>query len=86
MGELKIKVADVIELEFRKQAMLLFGHKKGSISVAAEQAMKNWVSLETRPVTPIESLKGVLKHVKKSSVELQHEISGMRAERYAGRR
>ncbi|MCX6708821.1 MAG: hypothetical protein NTW67_04225 [Candidatus Woesearchaeota archaeon] len=28
--------------------------------------------LKSKP-TPIESLKGVLKHVKKSSVELQHE-------------
>ncbi|VVB81046.1 Uncharacterised protein [uncultured archaeon] len=85
MGELKIKVADGIELEFRKQAMLVFGHKKGSISVAAEQAMKNWVVLETKPATPIESLRGVLKHVKKSSVELQHELGKMRAERYSRR-
>ena len=89
MGEVKVKLSDETEDAFRKSAMEAFGYAKGSISAAAEQAVRNWVA--TRPKTAertesLSKLRGVLKHVKKSSVELQHEIGEIRAARYAHRR
>ncbi len=85
MGEIKVRLSDETEAAFRKSAMETFGYAKGSISAAIEAAAKAWVA--TRPKTtaemtePLDSLRGVLKHVKKSSVELQHEVGEIRRAR-----
>ena len=42
MGEIKVSVSDEKEEKFRKAAMKVFGHKRGSISKAAEEAMEEW--------------------------------------------
>ena len=89
MGEVKIKLSDETEDAFRKSAMETFGYGKGSLSSAAEEAVRSWVAARPKTTEATESLsklRGVLKHVKKSSVELQHEIGEIRAARYAHRR
>ena len=79
MTSLKIYIADDLAKEFRKLAMEIFGYGKGSISKAAETAIQNWV-LESKkileeieiPEDPVQAIKGLLKGVTKTSVELQH--------------
>lgn len=89
MGEVKIKLSDETEDAFRKSAMETFGYSKGSLSEAAEQAIKAWAAGQAKPEKipdPVQAITGMLKHVKKSSVELQHEIGEIRRARYAHRR
>ncbi len=89
MGEIKLKLSDETEKAFRRRAMERYGFAKGSISNAAEEAVKKW-TLEIPNVKttkdPVNGLRGLLKHVKKSSVELQHEIGKHRAERLRAHR
>jgi len=89
MGEMKIIIEDEIEQSFRHSAMKEFGFTRGSISNAAEQAIKEWVERHERIQKiddPVEAISGMLKHVKKNSVELQHESSKIRSQRYVNRR
>lgn len=85
MGELKIKLPDEIEKAFRKMAMKRFGYQKGSMSEAASEAIGEWT--ETYESTdkiedPIEAISGIMKHIKKTSVELQHETGDYIYEKY----
>lgn len=73
---LKIDLENM-EKKFRELAMRKYGFYKGSIKKAGNEAIKLWIELE-EPVlptikNPINSIKGIMKHVKKRSVELQHE-------------
>ena len=85
MGELKIKLPDKLEYLFRKLAMKRFGYQKGSMSEAAKEAISKWANSEEKEFGEEDlwdSLQGILSHVKKTSVQLQHEASDYRAERY----
>ena len=76
MGEIKIKLSDETEAAFRKKAMEAFGYGKGSLSSAAEEAFRTWLAARLKAPNVTESLsklRGVLKHTKKSPVELRHE-------------
>ena len=77
MGEMKIKIDDILENKFRKLAMRRFGYSKGSISNAAKEAVKNWSDMQEYEIEiktdPIKSISGLMKNIKKNSVELQHE-------------
>jgi len=89
MGELKIRIPDKVETVFRRLAMQRFGYAKGSISAAAGKAIEDWTKAqaEIKPmVDPVEAISGLLKHVKKTSVELQHEVGKIVSEKYANRR
>lgn len=89
MGEVKVRLSDDTEANFRKRAMETFGYGKGSLSEAAEQAVKQWSELQSGGSymeEPVKAIVGMLKHVKKSSVELQHEIGEIRGNRYATHR
>ncbi len=89
MGEVKVKLSDETEEAFRKSAMETFGYSKGSLSEAAEQAIKAWAAGQVKPEKmqdPVQAITGLLKHVKKSSVELQHEIGEIRRARYHAHR
>ena len=89
MGEMKIKISDNTESMFRRMAMQKFGYQKGSISLAAQKAFDDWTFLNieiTLIKNPVEEISGLMKKVKKSSLELQHEIGGVLAEKYANRR
>lgn len=88
MGVIKINVEDEVEKQFRETAMRKFGYSKGSLSTAAKDAFIYWVDKEKDILDirsrvkrdPIESMRGILKHVKKTSVELQHEVGKIWAE------
>ncbi len=93
MGELKFKIKDETEKAFRKAAMHEFGFQKGSLSTAADQALSRWTNkheeldklrkmAKERIKDPVKSMRGILKHVKNSSVELQHEVSKSRSSRW----
>jgi len=87
MGVIKVKVPDNVEEAFRKLAMARFGYRKGAMSEAAKQAMEEWSIPNKGTVkNPFAKLRGILKHVKKSSVELQHEAWEGVARKYANRR
>jgi predicted nucleic acid-binding protein len=66
--------------------METYGYSRGSLSKAATAAILGWI--RTREISgqvavpdePVKSLRGLLRHVKKSSVELQHEAAQIRAE------
>ncbi len=77
MGEIKAGMSDGTEDAFRKAAMETFGYAKGSISAAIEDAAKGWIATRPKKAETGESLaklRGVLRHIKKTSAELQHEI------------
>ncbi len=78
---------------FREAAMHEFGYRKGAFSLAADQALASWaqkhqdmdklrIMAKERIKDPIKAIEGTLKHVKMSSVELKHEASKIRAERW----
>jgi hypothetical protein len=79
MGEIKVSVPDDKEEKFRRAAMDVFGHRKGSISKAAEKAMEEWSERMTEEnVSRSEGLgsflRGKLSDIDKSAVELQEEM------------
>ena len=89
MGEIKISLSDSIEEVFRKIAMKRFGYRKGAFSMAAEEAINNWTfSLveEEKLEDPVNAITGLMKNVKKKSVELQHEVGNILREKYVNRR
>jgi|SRR3989338_10271235 len=76
MGEMKIILPDEIEHKFRRIAMKRFGYQKGAMSEAATQAIAGWADSyeeDYNEKNPVDSIFGLLKHVKKTSVQLQHE-------------
>jgi hypothetical protein len=95
MGAVKILLPDEVEHAFRVRAMEEYGYTKGALSEAAAEALRRWLA-ERAPVAklareegitdPVETLRGLMRGVKKGSVELQHEASRLRAVRYAARR
>jgi len=87
MRGLKIYLDEDLEKRFRRMAMEIFGFGRGSISRAAEDAIRKWVLEYERivgeievPEDPVRAIRGMLRHVKKSSVELQHEVRELRRE------
>lgn len=49
MGGMKIYLDDEMEQAFREAAMNQYGHRKGSLSMAAEQAIKQWMRQTPTP-------------------------------------
>jgi hypothetical protein len=47
MGKMSLDIDDKIERNFRLKALKIFGHKKGALSLAAEDAFSNWSSEKT---------------------------------------
>jgi len=91
MKGLKIYLPEELEKRFKKMSMDAYGYGRGSISKAATDAIRKWTAEREEiprefeiPVDPIGAIRGMLKHVKKTSVELQHEASKIRAERAMG--
>ncbi len=88
MSSLKFYISDELDQKFRKIAMKCYGYGRGSLSAAAEHALLMWVENieqivknEHIPKNPVEVIKGLLKDVKKTSVELQREMSQIRISR-----
>jgi hypothetical protein len=88
MGGIKIYIPDELEQRFRRAAMKLYGYGKGSLSIASEKAFTAWLSQVSEALDtvesiedPVETIYGMLSHVKRSGVELQHEAKGIRTKR-----
>lgn len=82
---IEVIIDDKIEKRFRRAAMRRFGYGRGALSEAAEAAFAEWSSKEdvddigsVEMDDPVAAIEGLLKHVTKSSVELQHEASKIR--------
>ncbi len=89
MGEIKFKVSDKVEKEFREKAMKVFGHRRGSLKKAGEKALREWSqkieeidSTIGLPDDPVEATSGILSDVDKSGVKLQHELGKIHKEKY----
>ena len=90
MGQMKIVLPDDIERAFRKAAMEKFMYQKGAVSKAATDALKNWAIASANQKESKNSnwdrFEGILKHVKRGSVELQHEAWDSVVKKYVHRR
>jgi len=62
MGSLKVNLEDEILKKFREEAMKKFGYMKGSLSMAAREAVSNWLKTsEKKSEKEVEEFKEVLK-------------------------
>ncbi len=87
MGVIKVQVPDKVEEVFRMLAMKRFGYRRGSISEAVSEALEKWAASQKKSNKDhFGELRGILKHVKKSSVELQHEAWNSIYEKHTYRR
>ena len=93
MGGIKVYISDEAERRFRKAAMRLYGYGRGSLSTASEKAILAWLSQVSEVLDvaesiedPVEAIYGMLSHVKRTGVELQHEADEIRAKRALGHR
>ena len=85
MGSIKIYISDDVERKFREVAMKLYGYRKGSLSIASEKAISAWLAQVSEVLEvaesirdPVEAIYGMLSHVKRTGVELQHETGEIR--------
>lgn len=93
MGQIKIVLPDDVEQAFRKAAMEKFMYQKGAVSRAAKMMITKWIfenchnEKSNSPIKkdPVGAIEGILKHVKKTSVELQHEVGEHIAGKYIHR-
>lgn len=95
MGYIKVQVSDEVEKRFRHIAMHRFGYTKGALSLAAERAFSEWAGFDEEIIQDVRKIikkvsvkdvaseiRGLLRDVKgKTSTELKHDISRIRAER-----
>jgi hypothetical protein len=87
MKPLRIYLPEELEKKFRRASMENYGYSRGSLSKAAEEAVRSWVRTReastnvTVPNEPVKVVRGLLRHVGKSSVELQHESAKIRAKK-----
>ena len=91
MADLKVYISDELEEEFKKASMEAYGYGRGSISKAAAEAIQKWTAERERisheysaPKDPVKAIRGMLKHVKETSVELQHKAKKIRARNILG--
>lgn len=89
MGQIKFTVPDDVEERFRRQAMERFGHKRGSVGKAGEEALRQWaVQMEDVqvdaivPTDPVDAIAGMLSDVDRDSVTLQESVGERRQQRY----
>ena len=76
MGELKVTLDEELLKSFKERAYRIFGYKKGSLKSAVELAIRDFIEridLLQREDLGVEDVRGLLKDLKATSVELQHE-------------
>jgi len=76
---IKVELNKRLELAFRKKAMKEFGYSRGSIQRAMRDALQQWVQKKGKPSpkADVSLIVGLVKNVKKTGVELQHEAAGL---------
>jgi len=60
MGSLKIVIEDDLLKKFREEAMRKFGYVKGSLSIAAREAISDWLKESKREKKDLEEFKKFL--------------------------
>lgn len=84
MKPIRIYLPEDLDRKFRKISMASFGYSRGSLSKAAAEALEPWVRAREGlvevdvPSEPVKVVRGILSHVKKTSVQLQHEAPELR--------
>jgi len=76
MGELKVTLDEELLKLFKERAYKIFGYKKGSLKSAVELAIKDFIEridLLQREDLSVKDIRGLLKGLKVTSVELQHK-------------
>ena len=58
MKGLKIYIDEELEIKFRKLAMEVYGYRRGSISRAAEEAIRMWVAEHENLLSNVGGFKG----------------------------
>ena len=79
MMPLRLQIDEKLERTFRELAMKKFGFMKGSLSLAAEEAILNWIATVEKgrlvfEGDPVEAIDGLLAGIGEGSVGLQHKI------------
>lgn len=76
---LYVKLEKELEAKLRENAMKSFGYTKGAITEAVEEAITVWLASKPSGITsqPVCALRGLLKNVKATSVELKHAAAGL---------
>jgi len=46
MGKITFTLSDDVERQFREQVKVVYGKKKGALSIAAEKIIKEWLKHE----------------------------------------
>ena len=69
MQVLKTQLKDERAELFRKKAMEKFGHSKGAISSALNEAIDQW--LKTKTSIDVREFRGIFRNAKDTSLELQ---------------
>lgn len=86
---LKVVLESELEHEFRAAAMKRYGYIKGSLQKATKEALKSWIRQESNPSPtipdPFPLVEGILHKIKgkKTSVELQHEVTKVWAKKFS---
>ena len=69
-----VELGSAVESKLREKAMKRFGYAKGAIKDAMTEAVELWLSStahELEPL-PVSAIRGILKGVRATSVELKH--------------
>jgi len=79
MAGIRIQLEKRLEAKFREAAMRKFGYGKGSLTLAAAQAVESWLRSVSQEIgfegDPVAAIDGLLSDVDLDSVELQHLAS-----------
>lgn len=86
----KVYLNPTTDEQFRKAAMTEYGYAKGSLSLAAEEALSHWAKEilmasehKVKIENPVETIRGLLEgKTSLSSVELQHMRRTIHSEKY----
>jgi hypothetical protein len=85
MSELKVHIPNKIKSQLESTAIDCFGKKNNSLDIAVSKAIEEWLAKSHKvlisqkpPEDPVEAIWGMLSHVEKSGVELQHEARKIR--------
>ena len=85
MSELKVHIPNNIKSQLESTAIDCFGKKNNALDIAVSKAIEEWLAKAHKvlisqkpPEDPVEAIWGMLSHVEKSGVELQHEAKKIR--------
>lgn len=56
MGSIKVYLDDELEERFRELAMRLYGYGRGSLSIAAENALELWLAQVSEVIDVVETI------------------------------